>query len=383
MSLTLNLEPLISAEVEKALANLGLQDKIDEMLGKVAQNSTKVIKVELPNGNSTEMGIQHKQFGQILKLIAMGENLMIKGEAGNGKSHVVAEVAKALNLPFHSMSVSNQTTKTDLLGFVDANGVYRSNGFISAFKNGGIFNMDEIDAGNPNVLVVLNSALSNGFVEAPNGEMMYKHKDFRFVSTANTVGRGANMKYVGRNKLDSATLDRFAVINFDLDEDIERILCGNDENFHKAIIKMRELANKNYEDVMISQRSSTRLYNMLKNGFDVEQALDIAVFKGVDEDICRALSKEFSKFYKVSKKSVTDDEVEEFTSEDVDGDVPHCPECGADMVLRTAKFGEHAGDKFWGCTNYNKTRCRGTREYSEKDIPKESDDNAENDPFDF
>ncbi len=29
-----------------------------------------------------------------------------------------------------------------------------------------------------------------------------------------------------------------------------------------------------------------------------------------------------------------------------------CPKCGSGMVLRTAKRGSHAGQKFWGCTGY-------------------------------
>ena len=38
--------------------------------------------------------------------------------------------------------------------------------------------------------------------------------------------------------------------------------------------------------------------------------------------------------------------------------IPACPKCGTPMVLRTAKKGEQAGEKFWGCQNYPK--CRET-----------------------
>lgn len=37
---------------------------------------------------------------------------------------------------------------------------------------------------------------------------------------------------------------------------------------------------------------------------------------------------------------------------------PDCPQCGSPMVRRVAKKGAHAGQSFWGCTNY--PRCRGT-----------------------
>jgi len=47
-------------------------------------------------------------------------------------------------------------------------------------------------------------------------------------------------------------------------------------------------------------------------------------------------------------------------SNGVDGSA--CPLCGAEMVLRTAKRGSKAGEKFWGCSGFPK--CRGTKPYS-------------------
>jgi restriction system protein len=38
---------------------------------------------------------------------------------------------------------------------------------------------------------------------------------------------------------------------------------------------------------------------------------------------------------------------------------PNCPKCGSKMVQRTAKKGDKAGAKFWGCSQY--PACRGIR----------------------
>ena len=38
--------------------------------------------------------------------------------------------------------------------------------------------------------------------------------------------------------------------------------------------------------------------------------------------------------------------------------IPNCPKCGSQMVIRTAKRGQNAGNHFWGCTTYPK--CKGT-----------------------
>jgi restriction system protein len=39
---------------------------------------------------------------------------------------------------------------------------------------------------------------------------------------------------------------------------------------------------------------------------------------------------------------------------------PFCPFCGKGMVIRTARRGQNAGNKFWGCPDY--PGCRGTRD---------------------
>lgn len=37
-----------------------------------------------------------------------------------------------------------------------------------------------------------------------------------------------------------------------------------------------------------------------------------------------------------------------------------CPSCGSRMIIRTARRGPHAGNSFWGCSEF--PRCRGTRQ---------------------
>jgi hypothetical protein len=43
-------------------------------------------------------------------------------------------------------------------------------------------------------------------------------------------------------------------------------------------------------------------------------------------------------------------------------EVPHCPECGKEMMPRTVRQdGPHFGRKYWGCSDF--PRCRGVREF--------------------
>jgi len=40
-----------------------------------------------------------------------------------------------------------------------------------------------------------------------------------------------------------------------------------------------------------------------------------------------------------------------------DENIPLCPRCGSEMILRVAKKGANAGNQFWGCSTYPK--CKG------------------------
>lgn len=40
---------------------------------------------------------------------------------------------------------------------------------------------------------------------------------------------------------------------------------------------------------------------------------------------------------------------------------PLCPLCNAPMVQRQARNGPNAGNRFWGCSRFGETKCRGTR----------------------
>jgi restriction system protein len=41
---------------------------------------------------------------------------------------------------------------------------------------------------------------------------------------------------------------------------------------------------------------------------------------------------------------------------------PQCPQCGKQMILRTAKKGVNQGEQFWGCSAF--PQCRGTVKYT-------------------
>jgi len=53
-------------------------------------------------------------------------------------------------------------------------------------------------------------------------------------------------------------------------------------------------------------------------------------------------------------------------------EAPACPKCGAPMVIKEAKKGKNAGNKFWGCSKWGDTKCSGALPYRKevKEPPK-------------
>ena len=165
-------------------------------------------------------GVLHNRFTDILHTVGAGVHAYLVGSAGTGKSTIGKQVADSLNVPFASKSVSGQTPESALVGYMAGGGNYVGTEFRRIFEFGGVFLLDEVDNGNPNVLNVLNSALANDSMAFADG-MVSRHKDFVAIATANTYGNGATAEYVGRNPIDKAFLNRFATIDIDIDENVE------------------------------------------------------------------------------------------------------------------------------------------------------------------
>ncbi len=231
------------------------------------------------------------------------------------KSHNAEACADALGLDFYSMSVGEQSTKSDILGFIDANGNYRTTAFRKAFSEGGLFLLDEVDAGNPNVLLSINTGLSNGFIEFPDG-MVKKNSNFRLIATANTFGTGADSQYVGRNKLDLATRKRFVNMTWELDENVETALVNN-ANWLLVLRQARAIAEKSLDGVLLGMREAIYGAKLLAGGLSFEDTFQMVVLESLGEDDQMALS-EAKKYWVKPAGTVEAVEDEEFETIEVD-----------------------------------------------------------------
>lgn len=251
-------------------------------------NANRLVEVEfnpVPVINKEEK-IQHAQFNTIKTCIQSNIPVYLCGEAGTGKNYTLMEVAKELDLEFYFTNSVQQEYK--LTGFIDAGGTYHETEFYKAFTKGGLFFLDEIDASIPEVLVLLNAAIANKYFEFPNGRVD-AHPDFRVVAAGNTVGSGADEMYTGRLSLDQATLDRFVIIEFDYDHNVELSLANGNEELVNFVRQLRKSAKSQGIRATFSYRCIISVVALEAANLDLKTILKIAVFKGMNQDTIRTL----------------------------------------------------------------------------------------------
>ena len=167
-------------------------------------------------------------------MIAMaqtGTPILQIGEKGTGKTTNAEHLAMALaeihgrEMPFGFASMTSGTSPGEFKGRITLEGFLPSQ-FQEIYENGGVFLFDELDAGDENLLTLLNSALANKQFVNQKGQIIKQHDHCYPVAAANTNGLGATSRYTGRNRLDAATLDRWAM---------GRIQVGFDQNLAEFI----------------------------------------------------------------------------------------------------------------------------------------------------
>lgn len=274
-SLEQAVENIVIEKINSVLDIIDINSQVKEVLKKIKSKTVKNNQiVELHINDIKVEGAIHKDFQKVLQLVATKEPLFIYGPAGSGKTSIAIKAAKALNLEYYSISVNEQTTKTDFLGYYDAHSKLIKTNFRQAYEDGGVFIIDEIDAGNPNVLTVLNSALSNGTMSFPDGNIDRNDK-FICICTGNTTGDENNIQYIGRNILDAATLDRFIRLYIGYDEEMENLIIS--KKVQKIRDNIRKYCQANNYDTFISTRTLLQIDKLIKAGFKHREALILAL----------------------------------------------------------------------------------------------------------
>ena len=149
------------------------------------------------------------------------DGLMLTGPTGCGKSSLVREYCARLNIPFYETSANARTEFETFLGkwvIIEGNFHWVDGPLVQAFRDGGVFVINEIDTMNPDELTGFNGILDGSTLclREKDGEIIQRHPNFKMIATGNSAGVGDDTGlYGGVKTMNMAFMDRFLVTQVD------------------------------------------------------------------------------------------------------------------------------------------------------------------------
>jgi hypothetical protein len=271
-----------------------IQTAIKEAMAKIIAPTIVHVQYKDDATALRDMGLQHKLFPRLLQLVEAGFPVWIPGPAGSGKTTAVLNACKALNATLYMPPEGPIENKYGMVGYMDATGKFVETSLyhacIEARDNPEkvvVYFIDECDAAYANALMVMNAVMENGYCTFANGERVQFGNNLQFIAGANTFGNGATHDYVGRNKLDGATLDRFITLAWDYDEALETAMVNarfpGQEQWVKKVQRIRKVA-RDIGKHIVSPRASLRGAKLLSMGMDEADVLKMTVYKSMTSD---------------------------------------------------------------------------------------------------
>lgn len=236
----------------------------------------------------------HKQYKMIFDHLMAEDDLYIFGGPGCGKTETVSQIAGDWDKKFLLMPFSNQSTKSELVGFENANGVVRETPLVEMIQQSSMILFDEFDSCPPPIALVLNAMVANRMMSTAKG-MYQVHPECTFVFSGNTTLDGATSQMTGRTTSDMATKDRLSFLEFELDEELEtgitKDILGDDrlaDTWLQIVRTCRSNVNAmgtSGNRYSVTPRASYKGAKLLANGFDLAHVAKVRLRKGADDRI--------------------------------------------------------------------------------------------------
>lgn len=231
-----------------------------------------------------------------------GENVLLEGESGTGKTSMIKEIANERNKKLVRINLNGQTGVEDIIGYKTVTGgnvefVYGA--LVDAMREGNWIVFDELNSANPEVLFALQSLLDDDrfiILKEWHNEKIEAHPDFRFFATQNPP-----TNYAGTKELNGATLSRFGcVLTIDYAEKEPEILVertGIDLELANNLVTcanaIREMTRKGELMALCTTRDLLQVAKMIKMGVDKQEALEVCVVNKAKIDEREQIKKVF------------------------------------------------------------------------------------------
>ena len=268
------------------------QKKAEEEAEKAKQKAAGIpqkIEIHIPEQEPITPGqFTHENYALLLRLIKLGQNVLLVGPAGSGKTYAAEQALTDLGYAVFKMQAPHDPY--DLIGFKDAGGTYQPTPLYrwATHQEKAGFILDEVDASNARALMPVSPALANGWAVFPMGSVQIPEGHI-CIATANTWGTGSGIgEYVGAQKQDGRILSRFpGRIAWGYDANLEEHICrkkGGDLAAWKSAVKIRANLEENGIRVIWGPRETIGVAQRVASGMAIGDALKCSALVSLDED---------------------------------------------------------------------------------------------------
>ena len=285
--------------------------------GEISQNTPNndaSSTVDVPTDHEEVLNFIHSSYGLKPKALMMtelkwkylvrsavrGNNIMMTGPAGCGKTIAAKSVVNSLDRPDYYFNLgATQDPRSTLIGnthFDTKKGTYFSQSlFVEAIQTpNAVILLDELSRAHPDAWNILMTVLDYGqrylrLDEQSGSDTIKVAEGVTFVATAN-IGN----EYTSTRVMDKALMDRFTIVEMDVlsesDEDtlLNYMFPNVDSQLLTNVAKIANLTRveSNSETARITSGISTRttveLCGLLYDGFSLEEAAEVSIYPQYD-----------------------------------------------------------------------------------------------------
>ena len=259
--------------------------------------------------------IYHRTTMEIIKCLIAGEWPYIYGPSGAGKGKVIEQIGELLHQEVVKSGKIGEVAT--VLGFIDAQGRFRSTPAFKAFTEGSIIFFDEFDNGNPDTRVAINEMYSplRDKIDDPSSKQFVKfayeydvevNPNTRMIAAGNTDGNGGDENWI-RYKTDESIKQRYTPIYFSYDNEVESKIFGQYKDFYNFFINFRKACedyaksmDKKTVEGVVTTRDAADLREMIEfNGKTVDEVIKQRFVQDKSSEYRSAIASKIANIYQL------------------------------------------------------------------------------------